>query len=572
MIAALVFAAAFAAPLVVRPEAAGAPGPRFVRLRLDVSSYGIRGPGEILIDRAEGRFVRRFETGPASEREGFDGVRAWRADATGMPRIEGNADERGDILAWSYLLARAPADAAGGPLRPHGAGDCPVRVRYRGLSRAVDVGIDRRSGLVVRVVRRLGDGVETTRFGDYRTVRGLIVPFALTTVSPSGVWTARVRAVETPARLGGAAFAPPAPPRDATLAHPTHVPMLERGPVVTVRIDGGPPMRFGVDTGGQNVITTAAARRLGLRLTGGAAVSGVGAGVAAIRFATARSVRIGAAEMRDQPFVVLDLGGFPADGLVGYELLARFAARFDFKHRTFALAPAAGAFGAGGITVPIEMNDKQPQVRGAIDGIPGVLTIDTGSDGWVDVNTPFVRAHRLVARYRARVSGIAFGGVGGSVRAAFARAGTVDLGAARLRDVLLRLSDARAGVSANPSVAANVGDEILRRFVVVFDYRRGIMRLLPGGDPHEPAWTDRSGLRLAGEAGRLLVADVLTGTPAARAGIRPGAAIVTLDERAVTANDRARVAAALAGKPGTRVRLTFERGETVTIRLQNYFP
>ena len=55
-------------------------------LHLAVNAYGVRGSGTVAIDRATGRFLRRFNAGPASEQEGFDGVRAWRADATGMAR------------------------------------------------------------------------------------------------------------------------------------------------------------------------------------------------------------------------------------------------------------------------------------------------------------------------------------------------------------------------------------------------------------------------------------------------------------------------------------------------------
>jgi hypothetical protein len=573
MVPALILAAAFTSSSpIVRTEPAGIAGPHFVRLRLAVTAYGIRGSGELLIDRARGRFVRRFRTGPASEREGFDGVRAWRADATGMPRIEGNADERGGIVAWSYLFGRAPAGTRVAGAASHEPGEGVRRLRFPGTARAVDVAIGRPSGLVDRVVRRLGESVETTSFSDYRSVGTLVVPFALTDVSPSGAWTARVVSVETPRAVEDAAFAPPAPPRDASLARVTTVPILARSPLIAVRIDGGPPLRFGVDTGGQNLITAAAARRLGLRLAGGASAGGVGAGVVGLRFATARSVRIGAAEMRHQPFIVLDIPGFPADGLVGYELLARFAARFDFRRRTFSLAPSAARLGSGGVAVPIAFDEKQPQISGAIDGLPATMTIDTGSDGSIDVNTPFVRAHRLIGRYRARVAGIAFGGVGGTVRAAYARAATVMLGGARVHRVLLRLSDARGGVSVNPSIAANVGDDVLRRFVVVFDYRAGVMRLLPGGDPAEERWTERSGLRLTASGEHLVVADVLTATPAAAGGVRAGAVLVALDGRPVSARDKAAVAARLHGRSGTPVRLTFADGRSITIRLRDYFP
>jgi hypothetical protein len=53
------------------------------------------------------------------------------------------------------------------------------------------------------------------------------------------------------------------------------------------------------------------------------------------------------------------------------------------------------------------------------------------------------------------------------------------LGNVVVRDVRLALTDARAGVEMDPSIAANVGDQVLRRFTIVFDYRHGSLRFTP---------------------------------------------------------------------------------------------
>jgi hypothetical protein len=121
-------------------------------------------------------------------------------------------------------------------------------------------------------------------------------------------------------------------------------------------------------------------------------------------------------------------------------------------------------------------DDRQPQIDGALDGIPGVMTLDTGSESGVDVNAPFVRAHGLLAHYHATVSDSPISGVGGSVRAFFARGRELRLGALRIPDVPLLLTDAAAGAEANPTVAANIGVGVLRRYAIVLDYRRGIIR------------------------------------------------------------------------------------------------
>ena len=339
-----------------------------------------------------------------------------------------------------------------------------------------------RRGRVSTVSLRVGERTERASFGDYRNAASLVVPFAIENVSENGKWTARVRDVETPAAVAAAALTPPPEPHDATLRGVTTVPLLagQRLPVIEVSVDNGPALHFLLDTGGQNVITPRAAKRAGLYVVGAGTIGGAGAGLAVIRYASARSVRIGSAELRDQPFLVLDFGaGTGFDGIVGYELFARFAARIDFAHDSLELAGGVRELSGSGISVPMTFDERQPQVDGALDGIPAVVTIDTGSVSGADVNAPFVREHDLIARYHAAPAADALYGVGGVVRASSARAAELRLGSLRIRDVPLQLTEATAGAEANPTVAVNLGDEVLRRYTLVLDYRGGTIRFEP---------------------------------------------------------------------------------------------
>ncbi|HWT06926.1 MAG TPA: aspartyl protease family protein, partial [Xanthomonadales bacterium] len=381
---------------------AGSKPPRYVRLRLDVTAYGVPGHGEIVVDRTLGRFVRRFDAGPVSEREGWDGAHPWRADPTGMARIEGNVDERGAIRAWARLLAPAPGDA---PC------DCG--------SRAPDIATDPVRGRVTSVALHVGSDTQHVGFADYRRAGTIVVPFGIENTSENGTWKARVRAVETPQALAPNTFSPPPEPHDATLSGVASVPLIAGLPVPVIEesLDHEPALRCLLDTGGQNAITPGAAQRMGLNVVGAGTVSGAGAGLANVRYASVRSVRIGTAELRDQPFVVLDFGaGAPFDCIAGYELFARFAARIDFANDSLQLAADARAFPGGGISVPMTFADRQPQIDGTLDGFPGAVTIDTGSVIGAEVNAPFARAHDLAAHYHAVPVGAPIRGVGGPVR------------------------------------------------------------------------------------------------------------------------------------------------------------
>ena len=463
MIVQLALAASLAGAPVIRPS--GDAAPRYVRLALDVTAYGVPGHGEIVIDRATGWFVRRFDAGPVSEREGWDGVHAWRADATGMARVEGNVDERGAIVAWSRLLAPPKSGA------PCACGSRPPEITLAPATR-----------VVTEVVRYVGEQTERTTFGDYRRDNGFLVPHIMIDTSENGTWTVRVRSIETPPAISAIAFAPPPDPHDANVDGVVSGELMGSlpVPVLAVSVNGGAPLHFALDTGGQNVISSDAALRLGMKIVGNGTVGGAGAGLVKIQYAWARSVAVGSAEMRDQPFIVLDLGkNIPFDGIIGYELLARFAVQLDFEHGRFAIAADGRAFDAPGIDVPMTFDERQPQVDGSLDGIPGAMTIDTGSESALDVNAPFVLAHDLRAKYHAVDSGSPIAGVGGQVHAYSARAEELRLGNVRFTDVPLLLTDADAGAEANPTVAGNVGDRILRRYNLVLDYRRNIVRFEP---------------------------------------------------------------------------------------------
>jgi len=458
MLLAATAALAVTAPVLRPATPAPAVSARYVRLRLDVTTMGIAGRGEILVDRATGAFVRRFDAGPVSERDGWDGTQVWHVDATGMPRIEGNADERALVLTWARLFA----PAAPAPSPPP--------------SRAPEVGFDRAHDEPNAVTMHDGPWTERVTFGAYVTEDGFVVPSSIGDVSQNGTWTARVVALETPRSVPPAAFAPPPAPDDATLHGVTTVPIAGDGsyPIVPVTVDGV-PMRFLIDTGGQNAITTQAARRAHLDVVGSGTVSGVGSALAPTAFATVRDVRVGDAEMRAQPFYVLDLGNGPIDGIIGYELLARFSARIDLQHARVELARDTRALTPGGVAVRMTLDDRQPQVDGALDGIPGPMTIDTGSAGSVDVESPFVAAHDLRAALRGAVSASA-SGVGGAVHGWVARAHELRLGAVVVPAPAVFLSDERAGGYADPTIVANVGNQVLRKFAVVLDYRDATIR------------------------------------------------------------------------------------------------
>jgi hypothetical protein len=58
--------------------------------------------------------------------------------------------------------------------------------------------------------------------------------------------------------------------------------------------------------------------------------------------------------------------------------------------------------------------------------------------------------------------------------------------------------------SSNASIVANVGDGLLRRWILVFDYPHQMLDLRPGGDRAAGAFRNCSGLILTTKGGALV--------------------------------------------------------------------
>lgn len=509
---------------------------RFVVMHVDVNAYGVRGSGTIVVDRVDGRFARRFNAGAASEQEGFDGIHSWRADATGMPRVQANSGERAEIAGWSSALVHAFNS------------NVSQRTRVTGSTDRVDIAFER-----------------------YRKSGSVTLPSQIVSRSQqNGTWIATVRSAEILRTVAPHSFDPPTAANDFTLARLTKIPVsMDSGsPVIVVRVNGT-LLHFLFDTGGQNVVTASVANRLGLRLSGRGVVGGGGGGTTAIRYAIARSVQVGGALMRHQPFIVLPDDALPpVDGIVGYELLSRFAARLDMQRGTLELAPRATAFGGYVEPVSFGYDDRQPQVQGSLDGVPGAITIDTGSTLTAQVQVPFVRNHKLVERLHATVAAYA-NDVGGRYPIYLVRARDVRLGRASFPNPILDLLT-RVSTSNNASIAANAGDGILRRWIIVFDYPHQTIDFRPGGDTRGNIVHDRSGMVLRVKDRALIVAQVLRGTPAAQAGLVEGAQIVAIDGEPVDARALAKVRKSFQGTPGTQLAVQLADGTTHKLVLEKY--
>jgi hypothetical protein len=521
------------------------------RTRVTLTSGGLSGTADSLIDVRSGRFVERFDLGAMKGAQGFDGTTAWSQDSSGQVRTEQGEDDRLGAVNRAYRRAlgfwypeRWPAQIEGAGEREDGGRRFHVlRITPRG-GRPFELWIDAATYLLDRTVEKAALETRTTFLFDYRTVGSLKVAYGARSTNGEERYDqlATMQSVEINLPVTDDTFARTAPPPPdfaiAGGATSTTVPfeLLNNHIYVNVTLDGKGPYRLACDTGGANVVTPELAKELGLVTQGALQGRGVGEKSEDVAITEVESVRIGDAIISDQVFMVLPLGslaaveGVPISGLIGYEVFKRFVVRLDYERSRLTLwLPTAFAYRGAGIVVPFTFNGHIPQVKGAIDGIPGAFNIDTGARNSLSILAPFAEKHGLKERYRAGTEAMIGWGVGGAARGLLARGKVLRLGTVEVAGPVMELSLQTKGWFTDPYVAGNVGAGVLKRFNITFDY--GNQRLIferNANDARRDSY-DRAGIWLNLGAKGYEVVDVVAGGPAVEAGLAVGDTIVAVD-------------------------------------------
>jgi hypothetical protein len=251
-------------------------------------------------------------------------------------------------------------------------------------------------------------------------------------------------------------------------------------------------------------------------------------------------------------FVPLTFGiydGHPVHGLLGYDFLSRFVVAIDYPRRQLTLhRPESYVYTGRGHELPLTLLEddsggKVPLVRVSIhfrDGreTQGRFIADTGARLPLSINSPFARDQRVLGSLPAAVRMVVGGGaLVRDVRLALGRARSIELAEWSLPDPVVGVSEDTTGILASPEFDGVLGGEVLRRFRVAFDYSRSRAILESTSAIEDPFETDMSGAFLIAEGPEfrtVKVRTILSGSPAAEAGLQPGDIMERLDGQDVS--------------------------------------
>jgi hypothetical protein len=317
--------------------------------------------------------------------------------------------------------------------------------------------------------------------------------------------------------------------------------------LIKVRINDSAPLTFILDTGDKvAIVNLARATALNLNLQGQLNIGGAGAGTLKGSFVRDAALTVVGLEGNTEPVALAvpfksleSRMGRVVDGIIGSDFMKKFVVEIDYPKHVLRLHDKDKfAYSGSGESIPLKLNSAGHAVIPAeftVAGrapVKGNFVVDIGSAGSFALHSPIVAAEHLPPAELKTIRALGGVGAGGKVTGRSGRIAALTIGQYRIEDPLTLFSSDTAGAFASDEQQGNIGQRILSKFKLYFDYAHNRLILEPNASFKAPISPVGAGLVLVAEGAdykTFRVDDVLEDSPATEAGLRKDDIILAVD-------------------------------------------
>ena len=260
------------------------------------------------------------------------------------------------------------------------------------------------------------------------------------------------------------------------------------------------------------------------------------AGVRKVRFVFNKSLKLPGLTIQNLNFHINDYDvlssvyGEKIDGIIGYSFLNRYIVKVNFDSlRIDVYKPGKMTYPSKGTllhpiftSLPIQYLQVKDRVT-----MPFNFYIDTGAGLCLLMSDQFAADSAILKQKRKPLLTQAEG-MGGMLKMRLTVVKEMKIGPYRFRNVPTYLYQDDNNITAYPFTGGLVGNDILRRFNLIFNYPQREIHLLPNShyfDQFDYAYT---GLGIYFIDGKIMVVDVIKDSPAEKAGFKVDDEIISV--------------------------------------------
>ena len=315
---------------------------------------------------------------------------------------------------------------------------------------------------------------------------------------------------------------------------------------IHLSVDGSEPLDFIFDTGdGLPVIDLDIAKKLNLNLDHKSTkTSAQGAIEGALidhntielnGIQLEKDIQLYASSLRHLEMSI----GKNIDGIIGYDLLHHYVVRLNYNELLFELYDENSYNHDGsGYSFEFELDNYIPHIEGEVtlnDGqvLKGDFFINTGAGTTLDFNTRFAEKNDIINKTGDHFSYPVAGLSKKETTHYEGRVKRFDLGEFQFNELPIGISTAKHGIQNNKKVAGILGNKVLKKFNITFDYSRKKIHFVKNRNYSDSFKVNASGLylQLSQDMSKVLAHRVYDASPAKKAGIEKDAEILRVNDK-----------------------------------------
>jgi predicted aspartyl protease len=268
----------------------------------------------------------------------------------------------------------------------------------------------------------------------------------------------------------------------------------------------------------------------------------------------------------DMPFEEMD-DGKKVHGIIGFPILSRYVVEVNYANDLLLFYNQNSyEYKGNGQAVPIEIQSNLPVAKANITmyngvAIEGVFLIDTGARSDLIISSPTVVKYEMAENigdyYTIRIK---IGSSQKRIKLRYGRVQNLEFAGQNFSNVPVALSSESRGVLSMPELNGIIGNRLLKKFNIVFDYKENFIYLSPNENIINEPEINSSGFTIKFSGGKPFVNNVIDRSPASEAGLKNGDEIISVNGKLVDTMSATDLRASFR-KIGDRIEIVIKRNK-----------